>query len=250
VSKRLRLSTRRDVERRLHEIIWILRDKYRVIRFVGERRIDPYTLFSTQKYLESDKLGLVLREVLYSGYYAPIIVVRGKNARYYIIDGHHRARVYLWIRTKINSFILDIPEYEPREKYHIWEIDLINPNEPIPVWLSIWKHMVNIIHFLEKKHSRVARVWKEKLLIKKLLPTEKIYYREMPSEIREPILVYHYDNRYYVIDGHNRVCSKLLKGMEDIEAIVFTLDTMIGLVKTAEKIGLREFSFETCRPRD
>ncbi len=110
--------------------------------------------------------------------------------------------------------------------------------------------MVNIIHFLEKKHDRISRVWKEKLLIKKLLPTEKIYYREMPSEIREPILVYYYNNKYYVIDGHNRVCSKLLRGMEDIEAIVFTLDTMIGLVNTAEKIGLRKFSFETCGPGD
>ncbi|MCD6301499.1 MAG: ParB N-terminal domain-containing protein [Staphylothermus sp.] len=246
LTNRLKLSSRRDVERRLHEIIWILRDKYRDVRLVGEKRLDPYILYSTQRYLESDKLGLVLKEVLYRGYYVPITVVRGRDSKYYVIDGHHRARVYLWLRVKINAYVLDVPAYDPREKYHVWEIDLINPNEVIPKWLSIWKHMVNIIHFLEKNHRRIARLWREKLPIRKLIPTEKIYYREVPSEINEPILVYYYDDEYYVVDGHNRVCTNLYRGINDIEAVVFTLDTTIGLIETSKKIGLREFNLETC----
>jgi hypothetical protein len=240
--RRLRLSTRRDVERRVHELIWILRDKYRDIRLVGERVFNPLNLYSTQKYLESDKLGLVLRETLFHGYNAPVIVIRGKASRYYVVDGHHRVRVMLWLGQGVKGFLLDIPGYEPQYSTRINNIELINPPEKVssPI-INTWKHMVNIIHFLEKKHGRIAYVWREKILIEKLVPTEKIIGARIESLVDEPILVYKYNNKYYVIDGHNRVYKAMLNGVKQVDAVVFTLNTRIGIIETAERIGLKSF---------
>ncbi|ADI31752.1 ParB N-terminal domain-containing protein [Staphylothermus hellenicus] len=244
--KRLRLSSRRDVERRLREIIWILKDKHKTIHYIGEKTLDPTTLYSTQKYLESDKMGLVLREVLFHGYDSPIIVIRGIMSRYYIIDGHHRARVMLWLRRKVKSLILNIPDYKPRVSVPIWEIELLNPPEKISSWLNTWRHIANIIRFIEKKHGGIAYVWKDKLVIKELISTQKIVPAHPRKIVEEPILVYNYSKDYYVIDGHTRACTKLLRGEETILSVVFTLEKKIGLIDTAIKLGKQRFSEEIC----
>ncbi|ABN69310.1 ParB domain protein nuclease [Staphylothermus marinus F1] len=246
--KRLRLSSRRDVERRLREIIWILKDKYKTIQYIGEKTLDPITLYSTQKYLESDKMGLVLKEVLFHGYDSPIIVIRGSMSRYYIIDGHHRARVMLWLRRRVKSLILNIPGYKPRVSIPIWEIELFNPLEKISSWLNTWRHMVNIIHFIEKKHGGIAYIWKDKLVIRELITTQKIVPPPSRKIVEEPILVYNYNKEYYVIDGHTRACTKLLRGEESILSVVFTLEKKIGLVDTAIRLGKQKFSGEICSP--
>ncbi len=165
--KRLRLSTRRDVERRVHELIWVLRDKYRDIRLAGEKVFNPLNLYSTQKYLESDKLGLVLRETLFHGYNVPVIIIRGKASRYYVVDGHHRVRVMLWLRQGVKGFLLDIPEYKPQYSTRINNIELINPPE--------------------------------------------------------------------------KTTSPIINGGKQVDSIVFTLNVRIGIIETAERIGLRSF---------
>lgn len=248
--KRLKLSSRRDVERRLREIIWILKDRYLNIRYIGEKALDPNILYSTQKYLESDKLGFVLREILFHGYDAPIIVIRGIMSRYFVIDGHHRAKVMLWLRRKIKALVLDIPSYQPRLSIPIWEIDLLNLHQKVCDWLNVWRHMVNIIHFIERKHSRIAHIWRDKIYIRELVPTQKMMPLISRRIVDEPILTYYYNGEYYVIDGHTRACMKLLQGKDVISSVVFTLDKKIGLVDTALKIGKKRFSEEICRFAD
>jgi hypothetical protein len=251
-SSRLRLVTRRDVERRLHELYWVLREIYgRDIVIEGEKTLDPINLYTTQESLESDKLGLVLRKTLYEGYNVPIIVVRGYRGILYILDGHHRARVALWLRTPVNAYVLNIPLYRPRQRsLLIRDIKVINPPEHVPdPIVNIWRHMVNIIYFIERKHGGLAYVAKNKLRLRELYVTQKTITPKHlpPSVINEPILVYKYRDEQYIIDGHTRACIHLLfYTSEYINAVEFTLDKRIGLIDSAIKIGKLRLSREWC----
>lgn len=247
---RLKLSHRRDVERRLHELLWLLKTLYTNIGFFGEKPVNPSQLYSTQRFLESDKLGIVLRSMLFHGYNAPIIVIRGWKSKLYVLDGHHRTRVSLWLRISINSFIIDIPDYRRDDAILIKDMELVNPpNAPTASLIRIWRHMANTIYFLEKIHGKTAIVWKEKIPISELIATQKI----IQSRIREkhildvPILVYNYNNEKYVVDGHTRTCTNLLLGRETVNAVVFSFDERIGLLYTSEKIGKPRFTIEFCK---
>ncbi len=248
---RLKLSYRRDVERRLHELLWLLKTRYTNIKFLGEKPVNPSRLFSTQKYLESDKLGIVLRSILFHGYNAPIIVIRGYKSRLYVLDGHHRARVSLWLRISVNSFILDIPDYRRDDAVLIKDMELINPpNTPSIPLVMIWRHMANTIHSLEKIHGKTAIIWKERIPIEKLIATQKIIQSRITEKyiLDEPILVYDYKNEKYVIDGHTRTCTNLLLGRKHVDAIVFSFEEKIGLLSTSERLGKPRFTMEFCKP--
>ncbi len=236
------------MERRLHEIYWLLKQIYGDIIVEGEKILNPAGLYTTQRYLESDKLGIVFRETLLYGYNAPIIVVRGRHGRFYIIDGHHRAKVALWIRSLVKAFVLNIPSYHRGSAVPISAIKVINPpntvHEPI---IDTWRHMVNIISFLERKHSRTPRVWFETLEITSLYATQPYVSHMIPKDIfREPILVYEHMGEYYVIDGHTRACARLMSGEEKAESVVFTLNEEIGIMKSAVKIGMPIIDRDYC----
>jgi hypothetical protein len=63
-----------------------------------------------------------------------------------------------------------------------------------------------------------------------------------------PILVYKRGEEYYVVDGHHRVCTKLLGGERTVQAIVFTIEDMeIGIIKTSKRIGYELFTIDYCR---
>ncbi|MEM3926683.1 MAG: hypothetical protein QXU13_03760 [Desulfurococcaceae archaeon] len=244
---RLILATRRNVITRLEHFLVFLRDKYPDARLIGERYIDPTSLLFTQEYLESDKLGLVLKKTLLERYTAPIIVIMGHAGKLYVIDGHHRALVYAWIREKTPAFVINIPSYRPINQYSIIDVKLLNPLDT-PLELLTWRHMVNIIRFLELVHKTLAKVWFDKLEITRLIPTQVLYKAERVLNRRssvDPILTYQFGDEYYVIDGHTRVCNKLVKGGGEIESVVFTLGVEIGIVRNARLIGLR-FEKETC----
>ncbi len=249
-SNRLRLSTRRDIERRLYELYWLLRNEYPDIRVEGEKTLDPYMLYTTQLFLESDKLGVVLKKTLLEGYNVPIIVIRGSMGRLYILDGHHRARVALWLRTLVKAYVLNTPRYKPRlETIPLTRIEFINP--PISVEdpvINLWRHMVNIIHFLEKKHKRIAFVSRDKVELGKLYVTQKKpVIRKLPEQVLdEPILVYSYHGEYYLIDGHTRACLKLLNGSREVLAVAFTLNKAIGIMDTAKKLGYQRLTSTWC----
>ncbi|MEM0003865.1 MAG: chromosome partitioning protein ParB [Desulfurococcaceae archaeon] len=216
--------------------------------FLGQRVYDPRTLLLTQEYLESDKLALVLRSVLFEGYNVPIIVITGKNGKHFVVDGHHRVLVYAWLRRRVLGYTLLIPKYSPRVARTLLEVNVINPINT-PVELFCWRHIVNTTRFIEKQHGILAEVWFEEIPITKLKPTEPpIHGSPKPHEssLNCPILVYKLNNEYYVIDGHHRVCVKLLAGEKNISSLVFTLGKEIGLVRTARTIGCIEFNEEYC----
>ncbi len=254
LSGRLRLATRRDVERRLHELYWILREIYRGDIIVeGEKTLDPGNLYTTQPSIESDKLGLVLRKTLLEGYSVPIIVVRGYKGYLYILDGHHRARIALWLRLLVKAYVLNIPLYKPRlRSLPIKMIEFVNPPETVydPV-INTWRHMVNIIHFIEKKHGLIAYVTRNRLNLEELYATQKTITPKYipPGILNEPILVYRYGGEHYIVDGHTRACIKLLLyNTGDIEVVEFTLDDKrIGLIDSAIKIGKPRLSRDWCR---
>lgn len=245
---RLRLATRRDVERRLHEIFWLLRQKYTGIVVEGEKLLDPWTLYSTQKYLEADKLGLVLRETLLNNYDPPIIVVRGREGKKYVIDGHHRARIALWLRENIRAYVLNIPLYRPVVEIPIHQLEFIHPVHSIkdPV-VELWKHMVDVIRFIEKTHNMIATMRPGTIKIDELIITQpRIYVHKVDACRNEPILVYEYMEKYYIVDGHTRACIHYRLGNKTIRSVVFTLGKRIGLIRTAEKYGNSKIDEETC----
>ncbi len=247
---RLHLSTYKDSIKKLHEIIDLLGMKYSGIRYIGIKELDPLNLYATQSVLESDKLGLVLYLVLFKEYEVPAIIVYNNRGEYYILDGHHRARVYVWLRKKLPAHFIYVPAYKPRISNPLCVADVINPPSGTPEEILPLRHMVNTIVFLEKMHGIIARVWKEELLVKVLKPTQP------PSEILRihdeiysllPILVYDYLGSKYVVDGHKRTCKALLRGIDRVKAITFTLHTYIGLIRVGEHIGYDSFDEKYCR---
>ena len=245
---RLQLSTHKDTYRKLREVIYLLDMKYSGIKYTGVEELDPFSLYATQSVLESDKLGLVLYLVLFKNYDVPIIVVRNNRSEHFIIDGHHRARVYAWLRRKIRAHIIYVPAYKPRLSKPVCITEVINPPTGTPEKLIPLRHIVNTIFFLEATHGIIARVWREKIPITRLKPTQ------LPSKtgtrLRHdsflPILVYDYLGSKYVIDGHKRTCTALSLGLNSIDAIVFTLHTYIGLIRASERIGYNIFNNEYC----
>ncbi|MEM4435764.1 MAG: nuclease [Thermosphaera sp.] len=247
-SERLRLSDRRDIERRTLEIASILRERGYTPVVMGEFIVDPLELKTTQTHIESDKLGLVLKKTLFEKYSAPIVVVVGKNATKYIIDGHHRALVSLWLRQPVKAFLINTPAYIPGFSTSLHKVKFINPADT-PRELMVWRHMVNTIHFLEEVHDLIAHLWFEDIKLTELKPTQRLVdaMAGVQAIVDEPILVYNYRGSYYVVDGHKRVCKNLLLDRERILAIVFTLDgAKIGIVERAEIIG-DIFTKEACR---
>ncbi|MEM4717495.1 MAG: chromosome partitioning protein ParB [Desulfurococcaceae archaeon] len=247
-TERLRLVSRRDVDRKLELLIDFYKEIYDYVIFLGERAFEPSSLFFTQHHLESDKLGVVFKSMLLEGYNAPVIVIINEKGLRYLVDGHHRTLISAWLGRKINGYALFIPRYKPRIARSILEVDVFNPPD-IDDKIQCWKHMVNIIRFLEKQHKTIAKIWFSKIPINKLRPTEQLLTgpRGMYPMIDCPILIYNLNKENYVIDGHHRVCFKFMNGEKDILSIVFTLDNQeIGIVKTARKIGYIGFSREFC----
>lgn len=245
---RLKLSDRRDVDRKVVHVLSILRMKGINPVIMGEGFVDPFELYTTQTHIEADKLGLVLQKTLFEAYDVPIIVLIGKHAYKYIIDGHHRALVHLWVRKNVRAVLINAPGYSPPYSIPLYKIKCINPVNT-PSHLLIWRHMVNTIHFLEELHGRVARVWFEKIKVDKLKPTQMLLGGKPGKEVKveEPILVYLSNSSYYVVDGHKRVCLSIVNKREEIPSIVFTLDGLeIGIVKQAQAIGA-SFSEESCK---
>jgi hypothetical protein len=247
-TSRLKLATRRDVERRLWDIIELYKGIFGEAFFLGERVYEPTELTLTQEYVESDKLALVLKSALLEGYTAPIIVVMNRSGNRYVVDGHHRTIVSAWLRRKIAGYVILVPNYTPRISRSLLEVDTINPPDT-PLQLSCWRHAVNVIRFLEKQHGTVAWTWLEKLPVKALKPTEPPLGLFLPGPMQHdcPILVYAMGSEYYVVDGHHRVCSALAARVEKMPALVFTLENReIGLIKTARKLGYACFDSDYC----
>lgn len=249
---RLRLDKESDIVRRIPFIIKFLSRDY-TIRFIGKRRIDPRQLYSTESCLESDKLGLVLRAVLYENYDAPIIVILGYMGRLYIFDGHHRSRVALWLNKYVDAYLLQAPSYKPRIQKPLYKTPIVNPPvAPSNTVINTWKHMVNIITFLELKHNTLARIMRACIRINELIATQpltKPVTRLYNPKTDPPILVYEYDGKYYVIDGHTRVCSALITGLECIESIIFTFNKPIGIIKISKYFGEPAFTHSYCYKR-
>lgn len=247
-NKRLKLDTWRDVERRIPFIIRFFSTDY-TVRLIGKRRLDPKRLFSTESGLESDKLGIVLKAMLYEGYEAPVVVILGYMGRLYIFDGHHRSKVSLWLRRYVDAYLIEARSYKPRITVPLKSTPIINPpTTPQDPVIATWKHMVNIIGFLETRHKSIARLWRERIRVDKLIATQqlikpavKVYDTKTP-----PILVYKYKGKYYVIDGHTRVCAALSSGIAEVEAVVFTLNKLIGIVKTSRCLGEPKFTNQYC----
>ena len=245
--KRLKLIEERIVERRLYEIKRLLSRQYSV-RFIGKKSLRPDILYSTESSLESDKLGLVLKSILFDKYYAPIIVIRGKHGRLYILDGHHRARVYLWLRELVDAYLLEALAYTPRVSVPLRDIAIVNPPVNIGEPYRTLRHMVNIIYFLEQRQGLLARVWRERIYIHSLYATQSIVRArgEFSEELKIPPLIYRYKDEYYVVDGHSRICSILLSGWDMVDTIVFTLFKEIGLIKTCYALGKPRFTKDFC----
>lgn len=247
-SERLKLSERRDIERRTLEIALILKENGYSPIVMGESALEPAELRTTQAYIESDKLGLVLKKTIFEKYSAPIIVIIGKNAIKYIIDGHHRALVSLWLRQPVKAFLINAPSYLPTFSTPLHKIKFINPYDT-PQELMTWRHMVNTIHFLEELHNVVAQLWFEEVELNKLKPSQRLVEGSAWNQgiTDDPILVYYCKNSYFVVDGHKRVCKNTLLQKKMISALVFTLNEIeIGIVKRAELIK-ENFTVEECR---
>ena len=248
--KRLSLIKEYMVEERLYDIKRLLSRKYSV-RFIGKKSLRPDILYSTESSLESDKLGLVLKAILFDKYYAPIIVIRGKEGKLYILDGHHRARVYLWLRELVDAYLLEALAYSPRVSVPLRDIDIVNPPVNIGEPYRTLRHMVNIIHFLEQRQGLLARVWRERIYIHNLYATQPIVRvrEKFPEELKIPPLIYRYKDEYYVVDGHSRICSILLAGWDMVDSIVFTFTKEIGLMKTCHTLGMPKFTIDFCSRR-
>ncbi len=231
------LASPGDVERVLRGLVERYGRRYSfTVRVLGRGLVDPRRLYSTEPFLESEKLGLVLYSVLFRGYDVPVIVIR-TNEKLYVYDGHHRARVRYWMREHLEAYIVYIPGYRPVVETHIGRVPLVNRCRFVEEPLRSLRHAVNIIWFLEKTHRVPARVWRQRVPVDELIATQPRIPPRPRCATEPPPLLYMYNGCYYVVDGHHRICCAASMGAETVDAIVFTLGVKAGIVYTAETLG-------------
>lgn len=243
----VRLSDEEYVSRLLAGLLERFSKRYSFsVRYAGLRRISPGILYSTEPFLESEKLGAVLVASLYHGYRVPIIVVLS-GGRMYIYDGHHRARVYHWLRKSIEAHVVYAGGYRPRVAVELPWTPIVNREAGVPEPLRSIRHAVNIIWFLERTHRVSASLWRGRVAVDEIYATQPMVERLTGCRWWPPPLLYYYDRKHYVLDGHKRICCRIARGEREVDAILFTLGEEIGIMRTSR--SYRRPIAELCPPR-
>jgi hypothetical protein len=204
-------------------------------------------LYPTEDFLENDKLTLVFMKIIVGAYDVPIIVVKSRSD-YFVLDGHHRTFVHKKLRDEtIKAYVLkfpgnvgyrDVPK-RPLEEFPIKEVSVIDDSI-----LSAWQRTLHILRHYEAIYNVSFYLKKEQVHLNTLVPTQSEVLKTQINAIKEllvPIVCIHYQEKYYILDGHARaIRAKQLK-LDLIDAIVLLPAIRIdfGIVKTAKEMKLR-----------
>ena len=105
---------------------------------------------------------------------------------------------------------------------------------------------------LEQLYGIKTTLRHEKVKTNKLRPTQDRVYAdelegrayELEMGLAEPAIVVKTGDRWILIDGHHRAVASAQRGFETVDSYVIDLgqDIKLGMEKTADKAGIKEFS--------
>jgi hypothetical protein len=202
----------------------------------------------TELFLEKDKLALVFKKTIEENYNVPVIVTRYFDA-YRILDGHHRSYIFKKLgKNNITAYVLKnlesredmLVHYPSLEDMPIKDVGKIDDQ-----YLLGWSYILTLMKYYEAIYDIAFRIRYESIALDSLVPTQStIDKRRLDSVERVvvPITCINYAGKSYIIDGHVRVMAARRDGAKSIQSIILLPTEKIeyGIVKTAEKMGLKE----------
>lgn len=113
--------------------------------------------------------------------------------------------------------------------------------------------VMSVKKFLETQNDLRIKIINMDVPMNELRPSQKDVYMdeligrqyEIKRGLNEPLIVIKRRDGYLIVDGHHRAMAAYQLGMDKFKTIVLqpnTLDTTLGLERTAEKWGLRTLS--------
>jgi len=257
MGNRLRLLGTEEARARAYSIAESFAYIYHTSVRVEITNIILRSLYATEPFLEDDKLALVARKYFMEGYSPPLVCLRcgGNN---YLIDGHHRAYVYLLAGVKmVKSYVFtfeDPIEYVPKYKLELSAMGLLNLESPVSSTLRVWHFMFRTLYWLKRIHGENFFVVLKEVPLRDLVPTQEyILLRGPYSNSQEPILVTKHETKYYIIDGHTRSYVKWLEDRDSsIRALVIIMTKgVLGFVRTSKRMGVQGlFDIKVVRKRE
>lgn len=244
--RNIELSSWESTPQKLQSLKRSLEIIYRVTLDTHSMDVPLENLYPTEDFLENDKLALVFMKIIEENYNVPIITVEREND-YFILDGHHRAYISKKIQRKsMKSMVLRFPKKtsyrhiskSPLESMPIKEVEVLHD----PIVLG-WSRILKILKQYEALYRMNFHMKREKILLKKLSPTEPELLQTQIDRITKlcvPITCIKYEDKYYVLDGHARSLRAKQLGLRSIEAIVLFPQILVhfGIVKTAREMKL------------
>ena len=243
----IELASWKDIQSRVDSIKRSLEIIYNVELHADLEEVPLDQLYPTEDFLENDKLTLVFMKIIAENYDVPIIIVK-REPDYFVLDGHHRTFIHKKLRNKtIKAYVLKFPENagyravpkRPLEDLPIKEVSVIDDSI-----LKAWQQTLSILRHYEAIYNVPFYLRKEQVYLKTLVPTQSDVLKPQIDAIKEllvPIVCIHYQDKYYILDGHARaIRAKQLK-LDLIEAIVLlpAIQIDFGIVKTAREMKLR-----------
>lgn len=246
-----KLISPEEALKRGHRIARTLELLYGGPAVVRLQEVPTENLLPTEPFLERTKLGLVLRSVLVENYGAPVVVLK-EGARFFIMDGHHRAYVY-WLtgRVYIGAITIRVTTMtynKLRKTWSFWEMGLFNDKAPADPLERLWRFMAGVVHFYTRKSGGAFRLKLEEVALDKLVPTQLFVESERVASVKknrlaeEPILCLEKEGRTYILDGHARSLIHYEQGADKIEALVlYPIRDVgrLGIERAVEKMGLQ-----------
>ena len=246
--RNIELASWNDVQRRVYNDKRSLEMVYSVVLEVNVEDVPLERLYSTEDFLENDKLALVFMKVLTEDYNVPIIVVK-RDEDYFVIDGHHRAYIFKKLQRKtIGAYVLKFPKgkcYRDVPKWSLEEMPIKDIGEIEDSILRTWGQILTVMKYYEALHHVPFYLSQEEINLDGLVPTQSLVKKSQLGSIKElrvPIACIEHKGKYYILDGHARSLRAKQLGNKSIQAIILSPKMQIdyGIVKTVRETNLKE----------
>ena len=243
------VSSYKEAFERLKSIIRSFEQIYSVKLSYIETSISFPKLYATEKFLELEKLAIVLKKTLIENYDLPIVAIT-TGSEYFVIDGHHRCYAkYISGHSSVKAFRIFFKNYYPRFKYTWNSMEIITTNEHLPREYDYWKTIVKYVEYYRRIYGKSVLVKYGRVYTDELVPTQpfieksKVRTLMKEREFTNPIVVLEFGGKYYIVDGHARAYIAHIRGKESIEAVVLKTkhipELAPGTVKTAKLLALK-----------
>jgi hypothetical protein len=252
------LITNSEIEQRLSGIKKSFKLLYGIDFEDSRKKVNVGDVIPTQPFLEKEKLQMVIQKVINENYSVPIILMEHRG-KLYIIDGHHRAYTsFILGNMEMDAIILKFPDdrdYKTVKEIRVGDMKVkmfkkkrssgeIETSEESAEIIKMWEKAAKTALHFEKIHNIEFSIVSKEIKTEDILPTQKMVDINKTDRLINkdvPIICIEHNQKFYVIDGHNRAFVSKKQGIPRIKSLILVPEKPVdfGIIKTAEKWGVR-----------